>query len=66
MAKEEDSEALLQQLYISRCRPRVELYMSACHPDPEFWMCRSGSFFTSMQVSRMLVCQYSCMAVKEL
>jgi hypothetical protein len=29
-------------------------------------MCRSGSFFTSMQVSRMLVCQYSCMAVKEL
>jgi hypothetical protein len=40
--------------------------MSACHPDPEFWMCRSGSFFTSMQVSRMLVCQYSCMAVKEL
>ena len=35
MAKEEDSEALLEQLYISRCRPRVELCLNPCHLDPE-------------------------------
>jgi len=35
LAKEEDSEALLEQLYISRCRPRVELCLNPCHLDPE-------------------------------
>jgi hypothetical protein len=29
------------------------------------WMCQDGRFLTSMQVLRMLVCQYACLAVKE-
>jgi hypothetical protein len=31
----------------------------------KFWMCQGGRFLTSMQVLKMLVCQYACMAVKE-
>jgi hypothetical protein len=31
----------------------------------KFWMCRGDRFLTSMQMLRMLVYQYACMAVKE-